>query len=154
MPMLIARLIAWIVRKLGLLLLILAVLLIGAWLRNEWQELRKLDQEIAEQEDLTTGLRAELAEKDAALAADAEQWRQQALIATQVLQSKLATLDTEIARAEEQWGSTLKEFADLERQADAAAAAATRAKREWARLDAAFWFWERVTSPADLANAG
>ncbi len=152
MPTLIAKLIAWLVRKLGLLLLILAVLLIGAWLRNEWQELRKLDQEIEQQEKLTAGLRTELDEKDAAIAADASQWRQQTVMAARALMSELETLDEQIANAELQWRGKLDEFADLERQADAAAAAATRARREVASREAAFWPWERLTSPVEYAE--
>ena len=152
MPILIAKAIAWIVRKLGLLLLILAVLLIGAWLRNEWQELRKLDQEIEAQQQLTAGLRTELGEKDAAIAADQAQWRRQTAIAAQALLSELDTLDAELATAEQQWRGKLNEFADLERQADAAAAAAARARREWASLDSTFWPWERFTSPKEFAQ--
>jgi len=152
MPTLIAKLVSWIVRKLGLLLLILAVLLIGAWLQNEWQELRKLDQEIEQQEKLAAGLRTELGEKDAALAADATQWRRQTVLAARALTSELDTLDAQIASAELQWRGTLDKFADLEQQADAATAAAYRAKRDVERREVTFWPWERLIAPAEYAE--
>lgn len=151
MPTLIAIALKWIVQKLGLLLLILAVLLVGAWLQSEWREHRKLAGEIEQQETLIAGLRAELDERDAALAADTAQWRQQAALASRALRSELGSLNARIASAEAKWQAALEKFRDLERMAESAAAAAAAAKREVAELEADFWFWDRVLSPGKLA---
>jgi len=147
MPTLIAKAVQWIVQKLVLLLLIIAVLLVASWLQDKWQELRLLDEEIAQQETLLGGLRSELDEKDSALAADTQQWRQQAAYAARAITSELATLNARIANAERSWQVALQQFTDLERQADAATSAAARARREVAELEANFWFWDRLLSP-------
>ena len=147
MPTLIAKAVQWIVQKLVLLLLIIAVLLVASWLQDKWQELRLLDEEIAQQETLLGGLRSELDEKDSALAADTQQWRQQAAYAARAITSELATLNARIANAERSWQIALQQFTDLERQADAATSAAARARREVAELEANFWFWDRLLSP-------
>ena len=129
MPTLIAMAVKWMVQKLGLLLLILAILLVGSWLRNEWQEQRKLSEEIGRQETLLAGLRTELDEKEAALAAETAQWRQQAALATQALLSQLDALNAQIAESERQWRIELEGFSNLKRMAADAATAAARAKR-------------------------
>lgn len=151
MPTLIAIALKWIVQKLGLLLLILAVLLVGSWLQSEWQEHRKLAGEIERQESLVAALRAELDDRDAAMAADTAQWRQQAALATQALASQLNALNARIAESERKWQVALEKFSNLERMAAEAAAAAARAKRELDALDRDFWFWDRILSPGKLA---
>jgi uncharacterized protein (AIM24 family) len=151
MPTLIAIAVKWIVQKLGLLLLILAVLLVGSWLQSEWQELRLLNDEIELQQSLVGDLRAELDEKDAAIAADTAQWRRQAAIAAQALTSELDALNARIASAERKWQVALDKFGNLKQMAATSAAAAARAKAEVAALEKDFWFWDRVLSPAKLA---
>ncbi|HEU0224863.1 MAG TPA: hypothetical protein VFR29_05470 [Steroidobacteraceae bacterium] len=151
MPALIAIALKWIVRKLGLLLLILAVLLAGSWLRSEWQQHRELALEIERQELLTDGLRAELGEHEAALAADTVAWRRQAALAARALTTELRSLDVRIAAAEASWQAALDKFGDLERMAAESTAAANRARRELAALERDFWFWDRLLSPGKLA---
>lgn len=152
MPTLIAIALKWIVQKLGLLLLILAVLLVGSWLRNEWQEHRKLTEDIERQETLVAGLRTELDEKDAAIKADTAEWRQQATLAAQALTAQLKALDARIAESEAKWQLALAKFNNLERMADESAAAAAAARRAVAELESDFWFWDRLISPAKLAE--
>jgi uncharacterized protein (AIM24 family) len=151
MPTLIAIALKWIFQKLGLLLLILAILLVGSWLRNEWQEQRKLSEEIERQKTLLAELRTELKEKEAALAAETAQWRQQAALATQALLSQLDALNAQIAESEQKWRTDLEGFSNLKRMAADAAAAAARAKRRVAALEQDFWFWDRFLSPDKLA---
>ncbi len=150
MPTLIAIALKWIFQKLGLLLLILAILLVGSWLRNEWQEQRKLSGAIERQETLLAGLRTELDEKEAALVTETAQWRQQAALATQALLAQLDALNTQIAESERQWQIDLEGFSNLKRMTADAAAAAARAKRRVAALEKDFWFWDRFLSPDKL----
>jgi len=150
-PTLIALALKWIVQKLGLLLLILAVLLVGAWLRNEWREHQQLVEEVERQETLVAGLRTELGEKDAAIARDTREWRAQAAAATRALSSELESLNARIASAELKWQAALERFTDLERMTKDSAAAAARARRELAVLERDFWFWDRLLSPGKLA---
>lgn len=151
MPTLLAIALKWIVRKLGLLLLILAVLLVGSWLRNEWREHQALREEIGRQETLVAGLRAQLDEKEAVLAKDAAQWRAQATIATQALTSELDLLNTQIASTEAKWRVELEQFSNVENVTRKAVAAAAAARREVARLEVDFWFWDNLLSPGKLA---
>ena len=138
-------------QKLGLLLLILAVLLVGSWLRSEWQELRILNDEIERQQTLVGGLRAELDERDSTIAADTVQWRRQAAIAAQALTTKLDALNARIASTEGKWQVALDKFSSLERMMHASAAAAARARAELVALEQDFWFWDRLLSPGKLA---
>lgn len=151
MPVLIAIALKWIVRTLGLLVLVLAVLLAGSWLRSEWQRHRELALEIERQELLAAGLRAELGEKDALLAADTAAWRRQAALAARALTTELKALDARIAAGDAKWQQVLDKFGDLERMAAESTAAANRAQRELAALERDFWFWDRLFSPAKLA---
>jgi uncharacterized protein (AIM24 family) len=152
MPALIAIVFKWIVQKLALLLLILAVLLVGSWLRNELKELQKLSGEIERQETLVAALRMELDEKAVALAADTAQWRQQAALASQALKSQLNALNAHIVESERKWQTALDKFSNLERMAESSAAAAARARRNLAALERDFWFWDPIFSPGKLAT--
>jgi uncharacterized protein (AIM24 family) len=151
MPTLIAHALKWIVQKLAMLLLIVAVLLVVAWLRNEWREHRQLMQEVERQESLVAGLRSELADRDAAIAEDTRRWREQAAAATRALGAELETINARIAAADQKWRAARQRFTDLERMADESAAAAARARRELAALERDFWFWDRLISPGKLA---
>ena len=150
MPTLIAIVVKWIVQKLALLLLILAVLLVGSWLRSEWR-LRILNNEIERQQSLVGSLRAELDERDSAIAADTVQWRRQAAIAAQAFTAKLDALNARIASAEPKWQAALDKFSNLERMTDTSATAAARARAEFVALEQDFWFWDRLLSPGKLA---
>ncbi|MCP5471044.1 MAG: hypothetical protein H7A18_03025 [Sinobacteraceae bacterium] len=145
---LIALLLRWLVGKTGLLLLIVAVLVGGAWLRSEWEELRARHAEISAQEKLSASLQRELAALDAALEQDAAAWREQMATATLPLRAELGELEARIARAQPQWQVALQEFANLERQADGAHEAAQQARREFETLQRASWWWDRFIDPA------
>jgi hypothetical protein len=138
----------WLAGKAGLLLLIVAVLLVGGWLRSEWAELRTLREEIATQERLATNLRSELSGIDAALRQESAAWSAQMSAVTWPLRTELQGLEARIARAQPQWQAALRQFADLERQAAEARAAARRAEAELAALERAAWWWDRFVDPA------
>ncbi len=151
MPSLIAIVVKWIIQKLGLLLIILCVLLIGAWLRKEWNELETLNREITQQEQVLSGLRADLERIEFSIEADTEQWRQQAALATQALAAELRTANARIAEVEGEWRVALEKFSSLERTAKTTAAAAARAKARVEALEMDFWPWDRFLSPQKVA---
>lgn len=148
MSRLVALVLRWLAGKAGLLLLIVAVLVAGAWLRSEWEELRTLHAEIATQERLAASLRGELAALDAALERDTAAWREQMSAVTWPLRTELEALQTRIDLAQPQWQAALREFASLERRADAARDAARRARVELEALERASWWWDRFVDPA------
>lgn len=138
----------WFAGKLGLLLLIVAVLLVGGWLRSEWQALQALRAEVEAQEQVAAGLREELATLDAALAREQATWRAQLEASAGPLRGELADLQARLARAQPQWQAALRQLADLERQASRARAAALQARAESEALERASWWWDRWVDPA------
>ena len=138
----------WLAGKLGLLLLIVAMLLVGGWLRSEWQALQALRGEIEAQEQVVAGLRGELAALDAALARERSTWRAQLDATVAPLRAELADVEARLARAQPQWQSALGQLADLQRQAARARAAARQARIELEALERASWWWDRFVDPA------
>lgn len=148
---LIATAVAWLTRKLGLLLLILALLLVGAWLRNEWAELRSVRSQLEQQERVLSDVRAELASVDASIAADDAAWQAQIDRSTGPLREQIDSVRARLAQAEPSWQLALQRFADLEQQATAARKAARDAQASVARLEAELRWWDKFVSPAKVA---
>ena len=65
MPTLFASIVAWLARKAGTLLVILAILVAAAWVSAEWARLAQVQAEIRRAEAIRDGLRADLARMDA-----------------------------------------------------------------------------------------
>ncbi len=151
MTKLFATILKWLTHKLGLLLLILVVLLVGAWLKDEWQQLSALRGEIERQQTLLATLRADLAAIDDAIAADTAVWRDRMQAATRPLLEELDTLSARIARAEPKWQEALRRFADLERQSRAARDAAAAARARADALEADLYWWDSYLNPAKVA---
>jgi len=150
MARLIALLARWLGHQLAMLLLIVAVLLAGAWLKGEWDELRAVRQEIATKGQLLAGLSGDQQAIDAALRADAEGWRAQMAAATWPARAELEGLEARIARAQPQWQAALRQFGDLEGQARAARLAAGRAHRELESLQDEIYWWDRYLAPGKV----
>ncbi|MCU0974725.1 MAG: hypothetical protein MUC71_00235 [Steroidobacteraceae bacterium] len=150
MTHLLAAVLGWLGRKLGLLFVIIGVLLAVAWLRSEWQQLQALREEIAVQESVLAGLRTDLASLDAAIEADAADWARQMETATRSKRQELESLTARIALAEPRWQEALARFANLERQAQAARRAARVAAGDVAALEREIRFWDRYVNPEKL----
>ena len=65
MPALFERIVTWLTRKAGSLLLILAILLAVGWIRSEWEKLVQLQAEIERAETIRDGLHADVRRIDA-----------------------------------------------------------------------------------------
>jgi uncharacterized protein (AIM24 family) len=150
MSQLLAMTLGWLAHKLGLLLLIIAVLLVGSWLSSEWEQLRTIREEIATQDGLLASLRSEVAALEDALVADTAAWRAQMDAASVSKRTELETLGARIARAEPQWQEALRRFGDLERQARTARRAADVSRMALEAQERGVYWWDRYLSPEKL----
>jgi hypothetical protein len=150
MSQLLAMTLGWLAPSLGLLILIVALLLAGAWLKSEWEELRAIRQEIEAQDRLLANLRAEVSAIDAAIDADARGWREQMAAASWPLRTELEQLEAQVAQAQPQWQAALRQFTDLERQARDARAAAQRARAGVETLERSVYWWDRYVDPGKV----
>ena len=75
----------WLLGKLGLLLVILALLLAGAWLKSEWEQHRAARGVLEQQEAVLDGLRADLQSIEVAIAADQAEWRRETAVQMRAL---------------------------------------------------------------------
>jgi uncharacterized protein (AIM24 family) len=120
-------LLRWMLRRLGWLAAILAVLVAGAWLASEWREREQLRAAIAAQSAAVDSRRREL-------------------------EAELRGLDGRIARSERAWDAALSKFGDVERQAreSRSRADAARARYERAQRDSVWWDW--IVAPARVVE--
>ncbi|MDH5540641.1 MAG: hypothetical protein OEY03_14670, partial [Rhizobacter sp.] len=150
MSNLISLTLKWLVHKAGLLLLIVAVLLAGSWLKSEWDQMEAIRDQIATANVVLANLRADLTEIDAQIASDAAAWRDQIAAATQLLRDELNSLGARIERAEPLWQTALARFSDLQRQAREARRAADQAWAEVEVLERQIRFWDKYFNQGKL----
>jgi hypothetical protein len=145
MVSLLAKALAWIARRLGLLLIILAVLIAAAWVRSEQQTLAQDRQAIADQQALLARWKTEFA----------------------ILEAKTAAANAHWARAQEQLALVRKSAAEIRAKANRLRAEVAALEREshwwdkfldsrrWAELEAkraAYQAWEKGAENAELAR--
>lgn len=120
MAKLIAIVSRWVIQKLAILIVILAILLIGAWMRMEWNRLNQDKEAIAKKEEILEGLREAQTALDAEMTPKLAEWEElrQSKIAN--AKADLARLDDEIRRKGEEWSKKLKKFESLEKAEKAA----------------------------------
>jgi len=123
MSLLIARVLRWIVQKLGLLLIIIGILVAAAWLNAEWTRLADDKRAIEIKEELLESQQAELRSIQEDIAAKAPHWVQ-----------AIRHLET------------VKEIAQDSRRR------ANRLKRELEALERQFHWWDSYLRPAKLAE--
>jgi hypothetical protein len=143
--------VAWFIRKLGLLALIVALILVATWLRGEWAELRAARAGIEEQEAALQLLRSQLATLDRTIAAEEVRWREQVERTTRPLRAELESMQSRLAQAQPRWQLALARFADIDRQARAARQAADTAQANAQRLASELRWWDRYLDPARVA---
>ncbi len=124
MVRLIAQLFRWAIRKLGLLVVIVAILVLASVLRSEWQAHR------ATQDALGPQATARIA----------------------AFQSELDAIDANIDTFETQAQASRGEYLDLAKQARAARAAAQRARARLDVLERNYWWCDDYLSPAKAAE--
>lgn len=147
MAKLLGSILAWLARTLGVLSLILGALLVGSWLQDQWGQRGRLKAELAANEALAAGLRADIAWIDAAIDGEAAEWRARMSQATQPVRAEMALVDARIERARPLADEALRRFADLERQMRAARQAADAARVEVAAMEGMIRFWDDYLHP-------
>jgi hypothetical protein len=142
MPTLFASIVAWLARKAGTLLVILAILVAGAWVSAEWVRLAQVQAEIRRAEVIRDGLRADLARVDADIARHRADWGAQTAAARRALDGELRRIDAELARQGSRWSDAIAKFADLEQRAADARRAADQARIRRNELEAESAWWD------------
>lgn len=116
---LIAKVLAWLARKLGLLIIIVAVLVAGAWLKSERDSLEQDRQVIADQQALL------------------DRWK-----------GELKTLQARSEAAKPYWTEAQKQLEAANQSAAEIRATANRLKAEVAALERASRWWDKYFDPA------
>lgn len=127
MSRLIVSLLRWMLRRLGWLAVILAVLVAGAWLAGEWREREQLRAAIAAQSAAVDARRREI-------------------------EAELQDLDVRIERSERAWGDALSRFGDVERQAREARRGADAALARYQALRRESAWWDRLLAPGRIVE--
>src|SRR5262245_36372030 len=117
MPTLFASIVAWLTRKAGTLLIILAILVAAGWVRAEWARLAQLQAEIRRAESIRDGLRSDLDRIDADVARHRAEWNAQTAAARRALDAELHRIEAELARQGPRWSDAIAKFTDLEQHA-------------------------------------
>jgi hypothetical protein len=152
MPQLIATVLKWVLGKLGLLVVILAILLVGAWLKAEWDQHRATQGALEQQEAVLDGLRADLQSIEVAIAADQAEWRRATAERMRALWGELDALNGRIRGFEQQSQAARGEYLDLARQAQAARRVANQARAKLDTLERGYWWWDAYLSPAKMVE--
>lgn len=142
MPTLFASIVAWLARKAGTLLVILAILVAAAWVSAEWARLAQVQAEIRRSESIRDGLGADLDRIDADIARHRAEWSAQTAAARRALDGELRGIDTELARQTSRWGDAIAKFSDLEQRAADARRMADEAKTRRDALEAESAWWD------------
>lgn len=157
MSRLLGTLAAWLAGRLGLLLIVLALLLVAGWLRGEWARLQQaradlpvLEQRLEALLDEQAGLERRIAVAEAAWAARRERLARE-------LEEQLGSIDAAVARTEGPWREAVARFTRLEDEAARTRreAAASAARRDRLEREVAWWPWPLdVGKRAELATEG
>ena len=141
MPTLFERVLTWLARKAGSLLIILAILLAVGWVRSEWAKLAQERAEIQRTESIRDGLLADLDRLDANIARLEAEWDAQTAAARKTLEAQLHRIDADLARQEPHWRDAIAKFTSLEQRATDARRAAdeARTKRDALQAESAWW---------------
>jgi hypothetical protein len=142
MPTLFATVVVWLARKVGTLLVILAILVAGAWVSAEWARLAEVQAEIRRAESIRDGLRADVDRIEADIARRRAEWGAQTAAARKALDAELHRIDAELARQERRWSDAIAKFADMEQRARDARRAADVAKIRRDELEAESAWWD------------
>ena len=128
MPTLIAKCLAWIVRTLAMLLLIVGVLVAIAWIKAEWDRMDAIEQDIERKESALSELRTELASLKDDLAEEDQVWRKHLDELRVTMQGELAQLNARVERAQPAWDRALAHSQSVKTLASDARAKADRAR--------------------------
>jgi len=144
MATLIAIVSRWLVRKLVILLAVLAILLLGAWVRMEWIRLSQDKEAIAQKQKILAGLREAQVVLDDEMSPKREEWERLRESKIADAMAEVARLDAEIREKGEQWTKKLADYSDLEKAADAAKISYDEARTRRDQLGKDVGWWQRL----------
>lgn len=150
MPTLIAKCLAWIVRTLGKLLLIVGVLVAIAFVKAEWDRMAEIEQDIARKEESLGERRTDLTSLEIEIAEANMQWREHLDAVRSVMQAEIDRIDARIARASPDWNRALAYLQQVKTLARDARQKADRAKARVQALQRAAHWWDKFVSPEKL----
>ena len=130
MPTLIAKCLAWLVRALAMLLLIVGVLVAIAWIKAEWDRMDAIEQDIARKESALGELRTELASLKDELAEEDQAWKAHLDELRVAMQAELALLNARVERAKPAWDRAIAHSQNVKTLASDARGKADRARAE------------------------
>jgi len=143
MATLIAIVSRWLVRKLVILLAVLAILLLGAWVRMEWIRLSQDKEAIAQKQKILAGLREAQVVLDDEMSPKREEWKRLRESKIADAMAEVARLDAEIREKGEQATKKLEDYSDLKKAADAAKISYDEARTRRDQLGKDVGWWQR-----------
>lgn len=152
MSHLIGNSLRWLLQKLRWLLVILAILVVMAWLRSEWTRREQARVELDTQSSAVEALRSSLARVEADVERQEIEWRAQRELLGRQFEDELRALDARIDHAEREWGKALGKFGDIERQARNARLSADEAKARFDALERASAWWDWLIAQEKIAE--
>ncbi len=150
MPTLIAKFLAWILRALGMLLLIVGVLVGIAWIKAEWDRMAEIERDIALKEESLGELRSEVTSLETEVAEVNRRWREHLAEVRIVMQGEVDRIDARIASVSPDWNRVLAHLQRVKTLASDARKKADRAKARVKALQRAAHWWDKFVSPEKL----
>lgn len=149
MSRLLSTLAHWLAGRVAVLLVVLALLLVGGWLRAEWARLQLARAELPALEERLADLRGEQAALERRIAAAEAAWAARKEGLERDLVDRLAGIDAALERTEGPWRDAVARFTRLSDEARRARreAAAAAAQRDRLEREVAWWPW-----PLDLGK--
>jgi hypothetical protein len=149
MSRLLGTLAGWLAGRLGLLLVVLALLLLAGWVRAEWSRLQQARADLPVLEQRLAALREEGEALDRRIAAAEAAWALRREGLARELAGQLAVIDAAVERTEGPWREAVARFTRLEDEAARARreAAAAAARRDRLQREVDWWPW-----PLDLGK--
>ena len=141
MTHLIATVLRWTANKLGAFLLVLAVLVAGAWVKSEFDRLRTLKAQMPAIEARLAALHADLGETRQAIAAEQAVFAAWQAAEQKKLQAGIAALDQDMSTLGAAWAEAARSLADVQQRAGDVRSKATRARRAYEDLRKQSRWW-------------
>lgn len=145
MVKLVTIILRWMAQKLLVLAVVLAILLLGAWVRMEWGRITEDEEAIAKKGEILGSLEDSRAAMVARMAPKLAEWDRARQGKVSGVKAELAGLDAEIRRKAEEWPRKMADFGDLEKAAETSRRSLEAAVGKRDKLAREVWWWQRGT---------
>ncbi|HET9694145.1 MAG TPA: hypothetical protein VFP48_07155, partial [Steroidobacteraceae bacterium] len=141
MTQLIAAVLRWTANKLGAFLLVLAVLVAGAWVKSEFDRLHALKAQVPTVEARLAALRADLEQTRAVIAVEQAAFAARQAAEQKKLAQDIAAIEQRVGTVGAAWAEAARGLADVQQRAGDARSRAQRAKRAYEDLRRQSRWW-------------